>query len=57
VNSGKIFIGNDKPASQEQYRYYSKTFQQLLSLTQHAGDAKFQISVFKVEYAKKDDYG
>jgi hypothetical protein len=57
VKSGEAFIGNDKPRSQEEYRYYSNNFQQLLSLTQHPGDGKYQISIFRVEYAKKDDYG
>lgn len=57
AKSGKNFIVNDKPGSQEEYRFYSNNFQQLLSLTQHPGDGKYQISIFKVEYAKKDDYG
>jgi len=26
-------------------------------LTQHPGDGKYQISVFKVEYSDKADYG
>lgn len=55
--SGKAFIGNEKPGSGEDYRFYSDNFQQLLSLTQHPGDGKYQISIFKVQYAKKDDYG
>src|SRR5215217_6495863 len=40
VKSGKAFIGNDKPNSQKQYRYYSKSFQQLLMLIQHRGKRK-----------------
>jgi hypothetical protein len=57
AKSGKVFIGNDKPGSQDRYRYYSKNFQQMLSLTQHPGDGKYQISIFRVQYAKKEDYG
>jgi hypothetical protein len=57
AKSGKAFIKDDKPGRQEEYHYYSKNFQQLLSLTQHPGDGKYQISIFRVEYAKKDDYG
>jgi hypothetical protein len=48
---------NDKPGSKEEYRYYTNNFQQLLSLKQHPQDGKYQISIFRVEYAKKDDYG
>src|SRR5690348_792945 len=57
AESGKAFIRNDKPGTQDKYRYYSNNFQQLLSLTQHPGDGKYQVSIFSVEYAKKDDYG
>lgn len=57
AKSGKTFIKDDKPGSQDEYRYYSNNFQQLLSLTQHPGDEKYQVSIFRVEYAKKDDYG
>ena len=35
VKSGNAFIKSDKPNSQEQYRYYSKSFQQLLTLIQY----------------------
>ena len=55
--SGEAFIGNEKVGSGDDYRFYSGNFQQLLSLTQRPGDDKYQISVFKVDYAKKDDYG
>jgi hypothetical protein len=57
AKSGETFIKSDKPGSQDEYRYYSKNLQQLLSLTQHPGDGKYQISIFRVEYAKKEDYG
>jgi hypothetical protein len=57
AKSGMNFIGNENPGNQEEYRFYSNTFQQLLSVTQHPGDGKYQISIFRIEYAKKDDYG
>jgi hypothetical protein len=57
AEGGKAFIRDDKRGSQEEYRYYSNNFQQLMSLTQHPGDEKYQISIIRVEYAKKDDYG
>lgn len=28
-----------------------------MSLTQHPGDGQYQVSIFRVEHAKKDDYG
>ncbi|WP_153800821.1 hypothetical protein [Foetidibacter luteolus] len=56
AKSGKNFIGNEKPGSGDEYRFYSNNFQQLLSLTQHSGDGQYQISIFKVGYAKKEDY-
>lgn len=55
--SGKNFIGNQKLGSGEEYRFYTNDFQQFLSLTQHPGDGQYQISIFKVGYAKKEDYG
>lgn len=55
--SGADFIKGDQQRGEEDYRYYSKNCKQLLSLTQHPGDNKYQISIIKVEYAKKDDYG
>ncbi|HUC79779.1 MAG TPA: hypothetical protein VMR70_02650 [Flavisolibacter sp.] len=57
VKSGKAFIKNDKPGSQDEYRYYTNNFQQVLSLTQHPGDGKYQVSIVRVYYAKKEDYG
>jgi hypothetical protein len=57
LKSGEVFIGDVQPRSEYHYRFYSRNFQQLLSLTQHPGDGRYQISIFRVEYAKKDDYG
>ncbi len=57
VISGKNFIGNQKLGSGEEYQFYTNDFQQLLSLTQHPGDEQYQISIIKVGYAKKEDYG
>ena len=57
AKSGQAFIRNDKPGSQDVYRYYSNNFQQVLSLTQQPGDGKYQVSIFRVYYAKKENYG
>lgn len=57
AESGHAFIKDDKQGSQDDYRYYSNNFQQVLSLTQHPGDRKYQVSIFRVYYAKKKDYG
>lgn len=57
AKSGRNFIGNEKPGSGDEYRFYSNNFRQLLSVTQHPGDGQYQVSIFKVGYAKKEDYG
>jgi hypothetical protein len=56
--SAVSIIGNsDKVDSLEQYHYYSSFDRETLTLTQHPGDGKYQISIFKVEYSNKADYG
>ena len=35
------------------YHYYSASGSETLTLTQHPGDAKYQISIFNVEYSNK----
>ncbi|MES2863581.1 MAG: hypothetical protein V4666_05645 [Bacteroidota bacterium] len=44
---------NEKPDENGQYRYYSNFYTETLTLTQHPGDGKFQISIFNVEYSDK----
>jgi len=38
------------------YRFYSKLERETLTLTQHPGDGKNQISIFKIEYSNKLSY-
>ena len=47
----------DKIDDNEQYHYYSTMYRETLTMTQHPGDGKYQISIFKVEYSDKADYG
>ena len=50
-------IGNkDKADEFGQYHYYSNFYAETLTLTQHPGDGKFQISIFKVENSNKALY-
>lgn len=53
----KIIGDGNQPDSLEQYHFYTKLDRETLTLTQHPGDGKNQISVFKVEYSDKADYG
>lgn len=46
----------DKPDSMDQYHYYSAFDREVLTLTQHAGDGQYTISIFAVTYADKADY-
>lgn len=56
-NATKV-IGNDnKMNNVEEYKFYSKLESETLTLTQHPGDGKNQISVFKVEKSNKASYG
>ena len=51
-------IGNDhKMNNVEEYKFYSKLESETLTLTQHPGDSKNQISIFKVEKSNKASYG
>jgi hypothetical protein len=43
--------------SLEQYHFYSKLDREALTLKQHPGDGKNQISIFKVEYSNKANHG
>jgi len=52
-----IISNKDKIDDNEQYHYYSTMYRETLTMTQHPGDGKYQISIFKVEYSDKADYG
>jgi hypothetical protein len=56
--SADSIIGNkDKTDQNNQYHYYSNFESETLTLTQHPGDGKSQISIFKVERSNKASYG
>jgi len=51
-------IGADNNVDEkEQYHFYSLMDAETLTLTQHPGDGKNQISVFSVSYSDKADHG
>jgi hypothetical protein len=52
-----IISDKDKIDGNDQYHYYSTMYRETLTMTQHPGDGKYQISIFKVEYSDKADYG
>jgi hypothetical protein len=52
-----VIDDKDKIDNKDQYHYYSAMYRETLTLTQHPGDGKYQISIFKVEYSDKADYG
>ena len=51
-----IIGDKDKTDEFDQYRYYSNFEKETLTLTQHPGDGKYQISIFKVELSDKASY-
>lgn len=58
AESADAVIGNNNQIDgNEQYHFYSKLEREMLTLTQHPGDAKNQISIFNVQYSDKADYG
>ena len=52
-----IITDKEKIDDNDQYHYYSTMYLETLTMTQHPGDGKYQISIFKVEYSDKADYG
>ena len=56
-STAQVLGENEKRDEHDQYHYYSSKNEESLSLTQHAGDGKYQISIFKVEYSDKVDHG
>ena len=56
-STASILDESDKTDSLGQYRFYSKMYRETLILTQHPGDGKHQISIFRVEFSDKADYG
>lgn len=57
VESAKYIIREkDKIDDLGQYHFYSNLERETLTLVQHPGDAKYQISIFKVETSSKQSY-
>jgi hypothetical protein len=56
-SAASILDESDKTDSLGQYRFYSKMDRETLILTQLPGDGKHQISIFRVEFSDKADYG
>jgi hypothetical protein len=56
AKSAAAIIGNSPVDGLGQYHFYSKHEAETLTLVQHPGDAKNQISIFKVAYSDKASY-
>lgn len=55
-NSSDKIIGNDNQIDiYEQYHFYSKYKKEILTLNQHPGDGRNDISIFKVEISNKKE--
>ncbi len=53
-NTTTSIIGyKDKYYEDEQYHYYSKNYDETLSMIQHPGDGKYNISIFRVQLSRK----
>lgn len=55
-SAGSIISEKENIDDYDQYHYYSKTGKETLTLTQHPGDGKYQISIFKVEKSDKANH-
>ena len=51
-----IITVKDKIDDNDEYHYYSTMARETLTMTQHPGDGKYQISIFKVQYSDKADH-
>ena len=56
-SADKVIGKNNKVDEREQYSFYSLMDAETLTLTQHPGDGKNQISIFSVSYSDKADHG
>lgn len=56
-SADKVIGTDNKTDEREQYHFYSLIDAETLTLTQHPGDGKNQISVFSVSYSDKADHG
>lgn len=56
-SADKVIGTDNKIDEREQYHFYSKYVRETLTLTQHPGDGKNQISIFSVSLSDKADHG
>ncbi len=56
-SADKVIGTDNKTDEREQYHFYSLMDAETLTLTQHPGDGKNQISVIRVSYSDKADHG
>ena len=57
IESAQAIINDrDEIDNQDQYHFYSKMENEILTMTQHPGDGKYQISIFKVQYSDTKEY-
>jgi hypothetical protein len=56
-SADKVIGTDNKTDERELYHFYSLMDAETLTLTQHSGDGKNQISVFSVSYSDKADHG
>ncbi len=56
-SADKVIGTDNKVDEREQYHFYSLMDAETLTLTQHPGDGKNQISIFSVSYSDKADHG
>ena len=56
-SADKVIGTNNISDERGQYHFYSKMDAETLTLTQHPGDGKNQISIFNITYSDKADHG
>lgn len=57
LSADKVIGTDNKTDNKEKYNFYSKLDRETLTLTQHPGDGKNQISIFSVSFSDKADHG
>ncbi len=56
ISADKVIGTDNKTDEREQYHFYSLMNAETLTLTQHPGDGKNQISIFSISYSDKADH-
>jgi len=57
TSADKVLGTDNKTDDQEKYHFYSNLDNETLTVTQHPGDGKNQISIFSVAFSDKADHG